>query len=230
MLVDLRRHGRRGVTAIEYGLIAALIIVAILGVIRETGTNLATVFGAVSTALENVIPGSSGASPSGPYAGVTYTLEQPGTTSAYILGSNGADIRPSSTADLPTTIAQFLADFSNTGKTYNHMTVEATTQALAIPGINGLGTSGQFTLPQGYKAMLAELPNSVLGTTSSGSHVPEVWSIYRTGAAPALTTAQAGALNTACTAAGGTGVNNGTGYSCQGSAVYPDTTVQAFNP
>jgi pilus assembly protein Flp/PilA len=40
-----------GATAIEYGLIAALISVAIIGAVTLVGGNLATIFGKVSTAL-----------------------------------------------------------------------------------------------------------------------------------------------------------------------------------
>ena len=40
-----------GVTAIEYGLIAALIAVAIVGAIKTLGTDLSTVFGNVSAKL-----------------------------------------------------------------------------------------------------------------------------------------------------------------------------------
>jgi pilus assembly protein Flp/PilA len=40
-----------GVTAIEYGLIAALIAVAIVGAVKLLGTNLSTVFTGVSTTL-----------------------------------------------------------------------------------------------------------------------------------------------------------------------------------
>jgi pilus assembly protein Flp/PilA len=43
-----------GVTAIEYGLIAALIAVAIIGAVRLVGTNLNTVFTNVSNALAGV--------------------------------------------------------------------------------------------------------------------------------------------------------------------------------
>lgn len=41
-----------GVTAIEYGLIAALIAVVIILSVTSVGTNLAAVFGAIATALE----------------------------------------------------------------------------------------------------------------------------------------------------------------------------------
>ena len=41
-----------GVTAIEYGLIAALIAVVIVTAVKLIGTNLNTVFGKVSTALK----------------------------------------------------------------------------------------------------------------------------------------------------------------------------------
>jgi pilus assembly protein Flp/PilA len=40
-----------GVTAIEYGLIAALIAVVIIGAVQTVGTNLVAVFGAISAAL-----------------------------------------------------------------------------------------------------------------------------------------------------------------------------------
>jgi pilus assembly protein Flp/PilA len=40
-----------GATAIEYGLIAALIAVVIIGVLSSTGTNLSAVFSSVANAL-----------------------------------------------------------------------------------------------------------------------------------------------------------------------------------
>ena len=42
-----------GVTAIEYGLIAALIAVVIIAAITVVGTELNTTFTAISTALQN---------------------------------------------------------------------------------------------------------------------------------------------------------------------------------
>jgi pilus assembly protein Flp/PilA len=42
---------RSGATAIEYGLIAALIAVVIIGVLTTVGTNLSTKFNTVATAL-----------------------------------------------------------------------------------------------------------------------------------------------------------------------------------
>ena len=44
-----------GVTAIEYGLIAALIAVGIIAAATLVGTNLAAVFAAVSTALTTAL-------------------------------------------------------------------------------------------------------------------------------------------------------------------------------
>jgi pilus assembly protein Flp/PilA len=41
-----------GATAIEYGLIAAGIAVAIISVVKGVGSNLKTTFGSVSTALK----------------------------------------------------------------------------------------------------------------------------------------------------------------------------------
>jgi pilus assembly protein Flp/PilA len=44
-------HDESGATAIEYGLIAALIAVVIIGVVTTTGTNLSTTFQTVSTKI-----------------------------------------------------------------------------------------------------------------------------------------------------------------------------------
>nr|WP_204799434.1 Flp family type IVb pilin [Nitrosomonas nitrosa] len=44
-----------GVTAIEYALIAALIAVAIIATVRTVGTDLNTVFTAISTALTGAL-------------------------------------------------------------------------------------------------------------------------------------------------------------------------------
>ena len=41
----------KGATAIEYGLIAALIAVVIIGAVTTLGTNLTTLFGQVAAAL-----------------------------------------------------------------------------------------------------------------------------------------------------------------------------------
>jgi pilus assembly protein Flp/PilA len=53
MLAFLREVGNceRGATAIEYGLIAALIAVAVVSVISHIGTNLSTTFNTVATKL-----------------------------------------------------------------------------------------------------------------------------------------------------------------------------------
>ena len=44
-------HDESGVTAMEYGMIAALIAVVILAVLQTTGSNLNTTFGSISSAL-----------------------------------------------------------------------------------------------------------------------------------------------------------------------------------
>jgi pilus assembly protein Flp/PilA len=46
----------RGATAIEYGLIAALIAVAIIAGVTATGTALGTLFNNVATAVTNSMP------------------------------------------------------------------------------------------------------------------------------------------------------------------------------
>jgi pilus assembly protein Flp/PilA len=45
------RHDRKAVTAMEYGLIAALIAVVIITTLTAIGTALNTKFGSISTAL-----------------------------------------------------------------------------------------------------------------------------------------------------------------------------------
>ncbi len=45
------RHDQKGATAIEYGLIAALIAVVIIIALTTIGTNLKTAFNSVATAL-----------------------------------------------------------------------------------------------------------------------------------------------------------------------------------
>jgi pilus assembly protein Flp/PilA len=42
-----------GATAIEYGLIAALISVVIIGVVTLVGTNLSSVFNSIATSLQS---------------------------------------------------------------------------------------------------------------------------------------------------------------------------------
>ncbi|MFT8998740.1 MAG: Flp family type IVb pilin [Acetobacter syzygii] len=49
------RKNEIGATAIEYGLIAALISVAIITAVSAVGTNLNDVFGAVSSHLGNAV-------------------------------------------------------------------------------------------------------------------------------------------------------------------------------
>lgn len=45
-----------GATAIEYGLIAALVAVAIVGALTVLGVDLTNLFGGVSTELQNATP------------------------------------------------------------------------------------------------------------------------------------------------------------------------------
>jgi|KBSSwiStaDraftv2_1062776.scaffolds.fasta_scaffold1878375_2 pilus assembly protein Flp/PilA len=59
----------RGATAIEYGLIAGLIAVVIIGALTLTGTSLNSVFGQVAGKLEEVAGGSGGSGGSGGASG-----------------------------------------------------------------------------------------------------------------------------------------------------------------
>jgi pilus assembly protein Flp/PilA len=50
-LTDLVVHNEAGVTAVEYGLIAALIAVAAVAALSLVGTNLSSIFSTVATDL-----------------------------------------------------------------------------------------------------------------------------------------------------------------------------------
>lgn len=60
---------RRAATAIEYGILAGLLIIAVLGVLHETGGNLSTVFGRIASAMGVQ---SSAASGAGNYTGLFF--------------------------------------------------------------------------------------------------------------------------------------------------------------
>ena len=49
--------GKEGATAIEYGLIAALVSVAAIAALQAMGTSLATMFNGVSNHLSNAVDG-----------------------------------------------------------------------------------------------------------------------------------------------------------------------------
>lgn len=57
MLTNLRKllADESGATAIEYGLIAALVSVAAIGALQLMGESLTTMFGTVATALEGAV-------------------------------------------------------------------------------------------------------------------------------------------------------------------------------
>lgn len=58
MLALIRKlmKDKKGATAIEYGLIAALVSVAAIGALGTMGDSLETMFGSVSTELTNSLP------------------------------------------------------------------------------------------------------------------------------------------------------------------------------
>jgi pilus assembly protein Flp/PilA len=52
-----------GATAIEYGLIAALISVGIIAAATTLGTNIGSVFNSIGNSLENALPAAGGGDP-----------------------------------------------------------------------------------------------------------------------------------------------------------------------
>lgn len=59
-LLKKLRKDEKGATAIEYGLIAALVGVAAIGAMQTLGGSLNTVFTGVSTELDTAIAGEEG--------------------------------------------------------------------------------------------------------------------------------------------------------------------------
>jgi pilus assembly protein Flp/PilA len=57
------RQDRRGVTALEYGLIAALIAVAIIGGVTSLGGQLNTAFNNIATEIGSRVGSGSGSTP-----------------------------------------------------------------------------------------------------------------------------------------------------------------------
>ena len=51
VLLNLFRRDESGATAIEYGLVAALVSVGIIGAARATGTSVSSLFGFVASRL-----------------------------------------------------------------------------------------------------------------------------------------------------------------------------------
>jgi pilus assembly protein Flp/PilA len=61
ILLNARRDEEKGATAVEYGLMVALIAVAIIFVVSQLGTNLSGLFGNVGTEIaNNSTPGGGG--------------------------------------------------------------------------------------------------------------------------------------------------------------------------
>jgi pilus assembly protein Flp/PilA len=52
------KNDRRGVTAMEYGVIAALVVVVLVGAMTLLGPQLTATFGAITTALTPAAPGT----------------------------------------------------------------------------------------------------------------------------------------------------------------------------
>jgi pilus assembly protein Flp/PilA len=76
-------RNRSGATAIEYGLLAALISIAAVIAIELTGVNLTTVFGGIGNSLQTIAPGSAGGSSSGS-SGSSEVTAQPQIFSTFV--------------------------------------------------------------------------------------------------------------------------------------------------
>jgi pilus assembly protein Flp/PilA len=58
-LIKLLKRDERGVTALEYAILAGVIVAAVVGVGASFGTNLQTVFRNLTTKVTNTISSSS---------------------------------------------------------------------------------------------------------------------------------------------------------------------------
>lgn len=145
---------RRGVTAIEYGIIAGLIIVAILVAVALTGTNLKAVFGQVSGTLENVAAPASVYAFGGAFETITtQSLVDSGCAGQQVSGfassaPGGGLLNPNACGPLSQSIAYTdLTSNTATGAQayYAYISNQATGQPIVVPPLQGAGTG--FTLP-----------------------------------------------------------------------------------
>lgn len=110
---------RRGVSAIEYGILAALVAGVILAGVRETGVNLANLFGGFGTTVDSVV------APSGGSGSINFGAW---TFSSWTVNSGGAT--PSATCTTPT---PGITGLQNT----NNLVLTQTNASLGINEIPG---------------------------------------------------------------------------------------------
>jgi Flp pilus assembly pilin Flp len=199
---------RRGVTAIEYGVILALILGVIIVGVTSTGVNLRNIFCGFWKAL------SASSAPA-------FTAFDLNTASAYFATASGEQITPysfGSESPVPTTTAQ-LQSF------YDYLDIIKSTSGspISVPAYNG-SSAGQINVPAGFLARISQKSGALLYGSSSGPNV--VWDV--SSPTNTLTTAQTTSLSNSCTSIGGTTATSSSYVVCESPAAYPSNLGSLF--
>lgn len=201
---------RRGVTAVEYGIISALIVVGITAALTYAGTNLRAVFGTAANAL--MASNSAAAGPSGPLFGAFQTTTS--TAQNFCTGSpisgfavpNGGGImtlnacgtisQSTVSSDLGTNSPPSGSTTANNSAFYNYAIISspASGKNITVPAIAGAGTG--FTAPTDAWVTLNKTSS---GANSSGT--PISFRIH--GVNTVLNSTNMASASAACTAEGG---------------------------
>lgn len=210
---------RKGATAIEYGLIAGLIMIFALFAVTLTGVNLKNIFNDLTSTIET-------ASGTPPFAGFNtfgasywdganknYLFES-GTS--YGVANQGYD-NPLSEAALKSDLVNNLGSMFFTGFGTNG-------GPLSIPALDGPGTA--INLPAMQDTYLVLEPQG--STTGYSFYATNAYSYSPISSFPGVQSS----LTTACNNEGGTLTylpSSGSGaYECTGGRYYPSTTGQTL--
>lgn len=214
---------RRGATALEYGILAALVLGAIVLGVRVTGVNLANLFGGFSTTVAGVVSPSaaSGGSASGfaPYNTLLKNVST-NTDGGHCTGSNlqtyalsngtGTVATDGSCVISELTVSQIIAALNSGGAGGTLPTLFSPTNGIVtVPALQGPGTG--FTIPAGLDASFAFLT----GGAAAGSSF-----IIGTGN-NSLTPANMAGASSACAAEGGSLYVSSSLAYCQNATPYP---------
>lgn len=222
-LMPLRR-GRQAATAIEYGLIAAFIVVGIIGVLQATGGDLEAVFGRVGNSLtgtklealgtfENVTPSLSA------YFCISHAYSYPRAYPYSVFQSGGTAISRSSCGEISqSTLYSDLSSNTLTGDGSLATMTNINNNQFLVQPLQGPGTG--FTVPaKGWVDLYKKQSGSAI---SFGVH------------SYGFNSSNLASPTAACAAEGGTlkGVPGqaGSEYACYGGTLYTGTEIAAILP
>ncbi len=214
-IMSARLRLRRGASAVEYGILAALIAGAITLGVTDTGVNLANLFGGFAKSAEGVVAPSSS-------SGATFSAFNIFTTAPASVyeGTCSGGVMPvfqSSASDVNLSTGN-CANTSYTASGLSSLllslpvivlTSPSGTAAVSVPALDGPGTG--FTAPVGQ--------NIFVDLYKAGSGAGQSFLINSpTGL---LTSANLKSAASACAAEGGTFAANSGSANCNGGTLYP---------